>query len=497
MDALPQLPGSTGVILGSSIPPTPSHRNGGLPLISSDGHQPSSPTPTNQNGSSSDPFNSSSFGGGAFDSSTFRITKTPAQDSATIHRPTNKRTNNAQNFLPATKVRRSIEPRDANEALELARNLLCTAADLEKDHQRKMAIHDLLTIHKDFIDGRPIARAIDMIANSVNHLEHTARKLTQVNSKSNTQRSTPSTYAQNNQQNNGLASSLFNNITNKTQDISSTLKPTPKQAQKATDQTRRARRLILIKNTENAFNNLNSLVLRNQINNKLQETLKAGPVIATITKSIVNNLVITTTPDFNAKFLLDNENTWKHFIDFKEAKEDKSYAKVIIHGLPLRDFGPEGGMDMLKNEVKTFNKELNLNIIGTPYWLTSKQKRENPDSFKGSAIVTFETEAQAQRAIRQRLMVAGFSARVEKLHSCSPTSQCTKCGRYGHVYNYCKKDDACLICAENHATPQHYCTICDVTGKACAHTTHRCTNCSGDHPAYSKTCPNKPTITHP
>ncbi len=75
-------------------------------------------------------------------------------------------------------------------------------------------------------------------------------------------------------------------------------------------------------------------------------------------------------------------------------------------------------MQSIIDEIKTFNT--GFTPIGTPYWLTTSSKRQNQRA--GSVVVAFATEQEANKAIRQRLYVAGTSVRVEKLYSTSPTT---------------------------------------------------------------------------
>jgi hypothetical protein len=70
-------------------------------------------------------------------------------------------------------------------------------------------------------------------------------------------------------------------------------------------------------------------------------------------------------------------------------------------------------MALVIEEIKTFNQ--GLTPIGTPYWLTSADKRLNQRA--GSIVVAFATAEEANRAIRHRLYIAGISVRVEKLYS--------------------------------------------------------------------------------
>ena len=76
-------------------------------------------------------------------------------------------------------------------------------------------------------------------------------------------------------------------------------------------------------------------------------------------------------------------------------------------------------MDLIVEEIKTFNK--GLTPIGRPYWATSREKRESGLIRSGSVVVAFPTEAQAKRAIHNRLYIAGISARVEKYYTIAST----------------------------------------------------------------------------
>ena len=143
-------------------------------------------------------------------------------------------------------------------------------------------------------------------------------------------------------------------------------------------------------------------------------------------------------------------------------------------------------MSLLVDEIRTFNKDLNLNPIGKPYWKSDPEKRQM--SRAGSVAIAFATEAEATRAIRNRLFVAGISVRVEKLYTASPTRQCLNCQGFGHLDHYCRKPTRCAYCAEEHATKQHYCGVCKKTGYKCLHLVPKCANCHGAHTANHRSC---------
>ena len=91
-------------------------------------------------------------------------------------------------------------------------------------------------------------------------------------------------------------------------------------------------------------------------------------------------------------------------------------------------------MELVIDEVRTFNKGLTL--IGTPYWLSSPEKRANQRA--GLVVVAFATAEEASRAIHYKLYIAGINVQVEKLYSTALTTQCPKCQGFGHLENYYK-----------------------------------------------------------
>ena len=123
---------------------------------------------------------------------------------------------------------------------------------------------DLLNVFRDFTEGQPVTNAAKTIANSVNHLESIARKFTKASNQATTHATMPTLPQE--EPRPGLASSLFKNLPSKSQDISSTPKPKPKQSQEDRNKAKKERRLILISPNDEAYALLNSLQLRNQIN---------------------------------------------------------------------------------------------------------------------------------------------------------------------------------------------------------------------------------------
>jgi hypothetical protein len=93
-----------------------------------------------------------------------------------------------------------------------------------------------------------------------------------------------------------------------------------------------------------------------------------------VARSFNGHIIVTTTPTFNADFLLEKRDIWENIIPFKKVQKPQKWYKVAIHGIPIEDFNNEQGMSLIVDEIKTFNK--GLTPIGSPYWLTSAENRQ-------------------------------------------------------------------------------------------------------------------------
>ncbi|EDO03068.1 hypothetical protein SS1G_05547 [Sclerotinia sclerotiorum 1980 UF-70] len=183
---------------------------------------------------------------------------------------------------------------------------------------------------------------------------------------------------------------------------------------------------------------------------------------------------------------MEKKEIWDKILDAERIQIDKPWHKVIIHKIPIQEFSGLKGMDLIKEEVNTFNP--GLSIMGTPYWLTNASKRAKQQD--GAIVIAFATQKEADIAIQKRLYIAGISVRVERFYPSTPSSQCNRCQGFGHNESYCKKPPACGLCSNNHATAGHFCIICQAKGKPCQHLSVKCVNCKGEHKANSKSSKN-------
>jgi tellurite resistance-related uncharacterized protein len=153
------------------------------------------------------------------------------------------------------------------------------------------------------------------------------------------------------------------------------------------------------------------LKLRNQINKAFQEKRNiTTPVVATVSKSFAGtSIVLITTEHFSAEFLTQNKAIWEPYFRFKKSTRDTTWSKVVIHKIPMDIFGYQEGLDLLEEEIRIFN---GLNPVIKPNWISSIENRKTKRH--ASAIVSFETKEEAEKAIRNRLYIAGTSMRVVK-----------------------------------------------------------------------------------
>lgn len=240
----------------------------------------------------------------------------------------------------------------------------------------------------------------------------------------------------------------------------------------------RERRLILVNSRASS---IDSMKTRDRINEEFKKQLKLPEnelIIAAITKSIKNqNVVLTTTDKYSADFLLQHEKIWQNCFEYASLLKDKTWFKVVAHGIPTEIFNFSKGLDLLKQEIITYNGIQPIAVN----WLSSIQNRGSKKH--ASIVLAFDTEAAAQKAIKNKLFIAGISVRTAKYEEKNANIQCQKCQKFGHTTHSCKSLAVYQFCAQNHPTRLHTCKICEIVGEICIHTTVKCSNCAGNHAA--------------
>jgi hypothetical protein len=404
----------------------------------------------------------------------------------------------------------TFTPSTENKAQDLiyrARDLLIEAYSASTNRTQQTNILELVQVFREYTESGVLRKASNILATQVASLERATRKVEtlarpvlprQPQAPQATQATQSSQASQNPQASQNIqippsyaqiAKSTSSNTSwtiVKTKEQAKAKQATSQKAKELAKSKEKDSRLILLKSTISGSLPFSPLRLRNAINDAFKKAGQSELVVKSIAKTLAENIVVSTTETFSAQFLLDHKLVWEHIIPHKEAKRDQTYYKVAIHGIPLIDFGQANGLDLIKEEITTFNK--GLDPVST-YWLTKQAKRQDPLTRFGSIVVAFTTPQEASRAIRQRLYIAGTSVKVVPFLTTPPSVQCSNCQGFGHLEAKCLNTLACGLCASNsHKTFQHTCTECTTKGLSCKHLVPKCTNCKGPHIASSLSC---------
>lgn len=386
------------------------------------------------------------------------------------------------------------EPKTAEQALAMARSFIVKATALTTMPEKQTLLLDFLEVFRDFTEnGRVNKHGLSALASQVSSLETVSRtigsKVRQLQKPAPiapaTSNTTTACSTTTQASTSYAAVARAQPTTANWQEVirKKSTPPPPKNALSS-------RQLVLTQ--EGTPQPFNSLALRNAFNQAFANKGVTSPVIASVTSSKRENIVLTTTPAFNAKYLLENQQIWESLVQFKAAQPIQPWYKVALHNIPT-SFSTNESLSILKSEIKAFNT--GFEIVGNPYWLTREDRRAQ--QMTGSVCIAFATEQEAQRAIRNKLYLLGISVRVEKLHSTPASTQCQKCQRFGHPEARCSNAVACGLCAEAHPTRLHKCNLCNTKGKSCLHTVPLCVNCKGAHTAGSKLCETYLATLHP
>lgn len=374
----------------------------------------------------------------------------------------------------------------AKEGIQIARDVLVQAANLASSNDEQTRLLDLIEILRDYTElGRIRREEKSILASQISRLDVVTKGISKaLNAQPKptpTQRTSPDPQTNNPPQASPAPTLSYANAAGKNVPNTTEWSTVESKKKTPTPQTPKnnlsSRQLIL---TQQNPIPINSLALRNKINDAFASNGVKSPVIVSVSLSFKKNIVLTTTPTFNAKYLLENKNIWAKLISFQEALPITPWFKVAIHGIPT----DLDNLGVIKTEIRTFNN--GLQVVGEPYWLSHESNRRIKQA--GTVCVAFSSQKDADYAIRNRLYLFGISVRAEKLHSTPPSTQCQNCQKFGHAENRCQNLPACKICSEHHFTRQHKCNTCNAKGKVCIHTIRRCVNCKEAHTADDKLC---------
>jgi flavodoxin len=271
-----------------------------------------------------------------------------------------------------------INPDLASAKILQVYDLLVEVYSATKSYDKQAQILDLIEIFREYTESGKLQKVTNQLASQVNNLEHAIRKI-EAKTKAASAASSANIAILKNPSKNQTNST----ITITTPAISSVnLSSGPTFASvvlagadstpgnwtivnKASKKAKVQNRLILIRESETPFS---VLALRNTINKAFLDKSIKGPVVSSITTtSNKKNLVVISTNPFTSDFLIEKRAIWEYLITFKSILKDELWYKVVLHGIPTLDFNISYGIELVVDELKTFNSNLNLKPISTPY----------------------------------------------------------------------------------------------------------------------------------
>lgn len=289
---------------------------------------------------------------------------------------------------------RTPKATSVQEALEMARNPVIQAANLtENNPTEQTSLLDLVEVFRDYTEtGRVNKKNSAILGDQISSLSNASKELRDKIKR--LEKPTQATQQQQQQQQPTTQPISYAAAVAAVRSKEQQWTTIQKKPQKARPSLKERQLVLVSQGAPAAFN---ALKLRNAFNEAF--TAKGGvqsPVVASVTISSKGNKVLTTTPAFTAKYLLENQNIWQDITTFKTAQPITSWFKVVIHKLPINH-----GLEVIEDEIETFNK--GLKVVGTPFWITPESKR-GQQSY-GSACVAFATEEEALKAIRGKLYI--------------------------------------------------------------------------------------------
>ena len=157
--------------------------------------------------------------------------------------------------------------------------------------------------------------------------------------------------------------------------------------------------------------------------------------------------------------------------------------------VPLdRYMGGGGGLRKLREELEAENTD--VRVPAEVRWLSGAKARAHfhrEECGSSSVVAAVLSEEVFGRLCKRGVRLPGGRHEVDAFEEERPDALCLRCGEWGHITPHCEaKNPKCAICAKDHATKDHRCSVegCRVgRGRMCPHTTAKCANCGGPHGA--------------
>ena len=169
-------------------------------------------------------------------------------------------------------------------------------------------------------------------------------------------------------------------------------------------------------------------------------------------------------------------------------------VNLMVHGIFYHSV-PDNNADLDAKIKKEFMTAYKVNVISAKF-LREEPRNKTPEKRATSIIVKIPV-ADAPR-FEPRFVFMGKHKEAKIMWHATPTTQCTRCWKYGHSRVGCKETtDLCPVCSQKHREEDHKCreTACRGYKKlipgCCNMTPLKSPACEGPHSAKDKECPEK------
>jgi hypothetical protein len=158
------------------------------------------------------------------------------------------------------------------------------------------------------------------------------------------------------------------------------------------------------------------------------------------------------------------------------------WSKFLVHNIPT------GALPwVIKEQIELTYATLRL--AQTPRWLVPTDRRANKQA--STLVIALLGAIDLKHLGTTTLTLCNRKCRITPYFSWTPDSHCRNCQGYGHHTKLCKAEKpTCAICAQQHSTKDHLCTIPTCrAGNSCTHPPLKCAACGASHKATDPLCP--------
>jgi hypothetical protein len=209
-----------------------------------------------------------------------------------------------------------------------------------------------------------------------------------------------------------------------------------------------------------------------------QVSTKKGAVAA---RKLPSGDIVVTFQETATRDWHSTNNRWIKEAFGQQAEESKRTFAVLLKGVWKRDL-----QGMTEEE---FGKETGLQTIDKVKFRVPKHQHAT----RATVLVALTSQEEARKACNEGVIWKAQLLDCEPYWAALSPVQCFKCWKWGHTQHHCRATPLCPRCG----TKAHGDGGRDGEAQCPTHSNEiplRCPACGGEHPAWSKECPEKSKV---